>query len=78
MRHSQLPFTLTGSLGETEESACRQSRDAEVAARALELRELGKTHLEVCEGLNALGFRTPTGKLWRHPQQIIKLLQSFG
>ena len=42
-----------------------------------ELREQGKTHIQVCEALNELGFRTRTGKLWRHPQQIVKLLRSF-
>ena len=31
--------------------------------------------MEVCEALNDLGFRTRTGKLWRHPQQIVKLLK---
>lgn len=34
--------------------------------------------MEVCEALNDLGFRTRTGKLWRHPQQIVKLLRSFA
>jgi hypothetical protein len=48
-----------------------------VAAKAAELRRQGKTHPEVCDGLNQLGYRTRTGKLWRHPQQIIKLLRSF-
>ncbi|HBN76797.1 MAG TPA: hypothetical protein DD473_13455 [Planctomycetaceae bacterium] len=51
---------------------------AEVAAKAAELRDQGKTHMEVCEALNDLGFRTRTGKLWRHPQQIVKLLRSFA
>jgi hypothetical protein len=32
----------------------------------------------VCEELNRLGYRTRTIKPWRHPQQIIKLLRSFG
>ncbi|WP_366918902.1 recombinase family protein [uncultured Gimesia sp.] len=50
---------------------------AEVAAKAIELRDQGKTHREVCEALNDLGFRTRTGKQWRHPQQIVKLLRSF-
>lgn len=34
--------------------------------------------MEVCDTLNELGFRTRTLKLWRHPQQIVKLLPSFG
>jgi hypothetical protein len=38
----------------------------------------GKTHMEVCEALNRLGYRTRTGKPWRHPQQTIKLLRSCG
>ncbi len=50
----------------------------DVVAKAVELRGQGKTHMEVCEGLNRLGYRTRTGKPWRHPQQIIKLLRSFG
>jgi len=45
---------------------------------AVELRQQGKTHMQVCEELNRLGYRTRTGKMWRHPQQIIKLLRSFG
>jgi hypothetical protein len=51
---------------------------AEVHARAVELRRQGMTHPEVCEELNRLGYRTRTGKPWRHPQQIIKLLRSFA
>ncbi len=51
---------------------------AEVAAQAVELRRQGKTPTEVCEELNRLGYRTRTGKPWRHPQQIVKLLRSFG
>jgi hypothetical protein len=51
---------------------------AEVVAKAVELRRQGKTHLEVCEALNRLGYRTRTGKRRRQPQQIIKLLRSFG
>jgi hypothetical protein len=49
-----------------------------VYAKAIELRRQGKTHTEVCEKLNRLGYRTQTGNLWRHPQQLIKLLRSFG
>jgi hypothetical protein len=30
--------------------------------------------MDICEELNRLGYRTRTGKMWRHPQQIIKLL----
>ena len=51
---------------------------AEGVAKAVELRWPGDTHMEVCEALNRLGYRTRTGKPWRHPQQIIKLLRSFG
>jgi hypothetical protein len=51
---------------------------AEVAAKAAELRRQGMTHMEVCEELNRLGYPTRTGKPWRHPQQIVKLLRSFG
>jgi len=51
---------------------------ADVHGQAVELRRQGKTHMEVCEELNRLGYRTRTGKPWRHPQQIIKLLRSFG
>ena len=51
---------------------------ADVVAKAIELRGQGMTHPEVCEELNRLGYRTRTGKPWRHPQQIIKLLRSFG
>ena len=36
------------------------------------------THMEVCEGLNRFAYRTRTGKRWRHLQQIVKLLRSFG
>jgi hypothetical protein len=38
----------------------------------------GRMHWEVCEELNRLGYRSRTGKPWRHPQQVIKLLRSFG
>ena len=51
---------------------------ADVHAQAVELRRQGMTHMEVCEALNRLGYRTRMGKRWRHPQQIIKLLRSFG
>jgi len=51
---------------------------AEVVAKAVELRERGLTHLEVCDELNRRGFRTRTGKKWGHAQQIIRLLRSFG
>lgn len=51
---------------------------AVVVTKAAELRDQGKTHMEVCEELNRLGIPTRTGKPWRHPQQIIKLLRSFG
>ncbi len=51
---------------------------ADVVAKAVELRRQGMTHPEVCEELNRLGYRTRMGKPWRHSQQIIKLLRSFG
>jgi hypothetical protein len=41
---------------------------AEVQAQAVELWRQGKTHIS---------YRTRTGKPWRNPQQIIKLLRSF-
>ena len=50
----------------------------DVVAKAVELRGQGKTHMEVCDELNRLGYRTRTGEPWRHPQQIIKLLRSFS
>jgi hypothetical protein len=50
----------------------------DVHAQFVELRRQGKIHMEVCEELNRLGYRTRKGKPWRHPQQIIKLLRSFG
>jgi hypothetical protein len=50
---------------------------ADVVAKTVELRRQGKTHMEVCEALNRHGYRTRTGKRWRHPQQIVKLLRSF-
>jgi len=37
---------------------------ADVHAQAVELRRQGKTHSEVCEELNRLGYRTRTGKPW--------------
>ena len=51
---------------------------AEVVARAAELRDQGKTRMEVWEALNDLGFWTRTGKPYQHPQQIVKLLRSFA
>jgi len=51
---------------------------ADVLAKIVELRGQGMTHAEVCNTLNRLGYRTRTGKPWRHPQQIVKLLRSFG
>ena len=51
---------------------------AEIVARVVDFRKQGMTHLEVCETLNRLGYLTRTGKPWRHPQQIVKLLRSFG
>ncbi|MDB4680223.1 recombinase family protein [Planctomycetaceae bacterium] len=49
----------------------------EVLITARRFRDAGKSHLEVCQALNELGFRTRTGLEWRHPAQIIKLLRSF-
>lgn len=51
---------------------------ADVVAKAVELRRQGMTHPKVCEELNRLGYHTRTRKPWQHPQQIIKLLRSFG
>ncbi|WP_409996694.1 recombinase family protein [Gimesia aquarii] len=48
-----------------------------MVAKAFELKDQGMTHIEVCEALNDLGFRTRRGKPWRYPQQIVKLLRSF-
>src|SRR4051812_4827908 len=45
---------------------------------AVVLRRQNLTYVEVCEALNRLGYRTRTGKLWRHLQEIIKLPRSFG
>jgi hypothetical protein len=74
---------LKGAIGEDRPQSDRniipqslRAVYAEVAAKALELRRQGKTHLEVCEELNRLGYRTRTGKRWRHPQQIVKLLRA--
>ena len=47
-------------------------------AKAKELREQGLTHAEVCDALNKLGYRNRTGKPWRRPRQIVKLLRAFG
>jgi hypothetical protein len=76
---------LNGTIGEdrpvSNKSTIPQSLRAiyaEVVAKALELRRQGKTHMEVCEGLNRLGYRTRTGKQWQHPQQIVRLLRSFS
>jgi hypothetical protein len=49
-----------------------------VLAQVKELRQQGLTLPEICAALNRLGYRTRTGKPWRHPQQICKLLRSFG
>ena len=51
---------------------------AEVQAKAVEFRGHGKTHLEVCDERNRLSYRTGKAKPWRDPQQIVKLLRSFG
>jgi hypothetical protein len=48
-----------------------------VLAAAVDLRVQGMTHIEVYKAMNRLGYRTRTGKRWRHPQQIVKLLRSF-
>jgi hypothetical protein len=51
---------------------------AEAVTLAIEPRVQGKAPRELRKALNRLGYRTRTGKPWRHPQQIIKLLRSFG
>ena len=51
---------------------------ADVHSQAVELRARGLTHPEICAELNRLSYRTRTGQPWRHTQQIIKLLRSFG
>jgi hypothetical protein len=51
---------------------------AEVVAVASELRAAGLSHRAICDELNRRGFRTRTGLPWRHPQQVVKLLRSFG
>jgi hypothetical protein len=79
-----LPFTLSGATHQVGPADKNTIPDnllatyAEVHAQAVELRRQGMTHMEVCEELNRLGYRTRTGKPWRHAQQIIKLLRSFG
>ncbi len=82
--HNAPPFTLAGAIGDdhpaTTKSIIPQSLRtvyAEVVAKAVELRQQGKTLAEVCEELNRLGYRTRTNKPWRHPQQLCKLLRSF-
>ena len=51
---------------------------ADVLRKAQELRNQGMTLQETCDALSRLGYRTRTGKVWRHPQQICKLLRSFA
>ena len=50
---------------------------ADVVGKAVELRQQGMTHPEVCDELNHLGFRTRNCQPWRHPAQIIKPLRSL-
>jgi hypothetical protein len=38
----------------------------------------GNTLVEICKALNRSGYRSRMGMRWRHPQQIVKLLRSFG
>jgi hypothetical protein len=79
-------FALTGTtrqIGPTQPSKAiipekLRSIYAKVLAKAIDLQKRGKKHSEICKALNKLGYRTRTGKPWRHPQQIIKLLRSFG
>ena len=47
-------------------------------AVAVDLRGQGMPHLEIRKAPNRLGYRTRTGKHWRHPEQIVKLLRSFA
>ena len=84
MPHYAPPFYLDGTIGEDRPPADKRTIPpglraafAEVYAHAVELRRQGKTHIEVSEELNRLGYRTRTGKPWRHPAQIITLLRSF-
>ena len=61
------------------------SRGAAIGVIDMDLRSFREDEAEstitdretVIEELNRLGYRTRTGKPWRHPQQIIKLLRSF-
>jgi hypothetical protein len=84
-----LPFTLNGVSRKADERPGAdtprrliperlQDVYAAVTAKALELRAQGMTHRQVCAELNKLGYTTRTGQPWRHPQQIVKLLKSFG
>jgi hypothetical protein len=80
-----LPFTLTGvSRAADAHTPKRVAREdlhaiyADVTAKARELRAQGLTHRQVCEELNNLGYTTRTGQPWRFPQQVSKLLKSFG
>jgi len=43
-----------------------------------ELRGQGMTWEEVCDELTRLGFLTRMGLPYRHPQQPIKVVKSFG
>jgi hypothetical protein len=76
-----LPFTLNGSTrnGTSHQPpivpGSPQALNAEAAAKALELRRQGKTHAEVIAELNRLGITTRTGKPWKFPQQIVRLLK---
>jgi hypothetical protein len=62
--------------GTTKMPTLKNIIPAAIVAKAAELRDQQKTHVEVCAALNELGFRTPTGKKWRHPQQIVQMLKS--
>jgi hypothetical protein len=49
-----------------------------VVAKAKELRGQGMGHKDISAELTRLGYRTRTGLPWKHPQQIVKILRSFG
>jgi hypothetical protein len=80
-----LPFILEDKAAEEQPPVTRsiipQSLWAvyrEVAGVAAELKRQGKTLAEIVAELNRLGYRTRTGKPWRHATQVCRLLRSFG
>jgi hypothetical protein len=65
--------------GELEQHPLERGQQGRVeVVSAIERRREDKTHMEICEELNRLGFRTRMGQPWRHSAQIIKLLRSFS